>query len=83
MTRKEIQQEIYDVIQTSTETECVISDEKYLGQDMGLSSMEVFILMGDLEDNFGITIPTGCLRNVQTVGELSEVVIRILMEDER
>ncbi|MDO5409359.1 MAG: acyl carrier protein [Lachnospiraceae bacterium] len=80
MTLKEVQQEIYDVIQTSTETECVISDDKCLGADLGLSSMEVFILLGDLENNFGITIPAEYLREIQTVGDLSKLIIQILRE---
>lgn len=80
MKLSELRQEIHRIIQRSTETECVVSDEKCLGKDLGLSSMEVFVLLSDLEDAFGVAIPVKRLRKVQTVGDLSDVVIQALRE---
>lgn len=58
-----------------------ISDETDLFWDMGLSSVEVMVLLGDLEDTFGIDIPMEKLRSITTVGELSEIVLAVLTEE--
>lgn len=75
MERKGIKQEIYKVMKSSTETEKEITDDKYLSRDMGLSSMELFILIGDLEEYFGIMIPVDKLKYIQTVGDLCDLII--------
>ncbi len=75
MERKEIKQEIYKVMKSSTETEKEITDDKYLSRDMGLSSMELFILIGDLEEYFDVMIPVDKLKYIQTVGDLCDLII--------
>lgn len=81
MKLEKFRQKIYEVIQESTETECEILDEKYLSGDMGLSSMEVFVLIADLESAFGIMIPTNQLRYIQTIGDLCELIIEIVRKN--
>lgn len=80
MTLKEVKEEILKVIVESTETELDISESTDIAKDMGLSSMEVVVLLGDLEQRFGINIPVKRLRHVRKVGDLSDVVIALLME---
>lgn len=80
MTLKELKQNIIDTIVESTETECKVSEEMHLVTDLGLSSVEVVVLLSDLEDRFGINIPTSRLRYVQTVGDLINTVVSILSE---
>lgn len=78
MTAAEAEKEIYRIIAQSTETELAVTEETRLFEEMGLSSMEVFILIGDLEDVFGITIPASGLRSVRTAGDLGRYVLELL-----
>lgn len=75
MTEQDARKEIIDVVEKSTETELELTPDTDLFADMGLSSIEVMVMLSDLEDAFGIDIPAGELRNVSTVGELSEIIL--------
>jgi acyl carrier protein len=78
MTVEELNQEIYDVIYESTETELELTDDLHLITQMGLSSVEIMLMISDLEDRFGIELPVSELRNVSTVGQLCCVVLQAL-----
>ena len=55
-----------------------LTPDTELFADMGLSSVEVVVMLGDLEDVFGIDIPAADIRNVRTIGELRDLIIFIL-----
>ena len=76
MTVEEAKKEIIRVIRDSTENELELTEETNLFSDMGLASVEVMV--GDLEDTFGVDIPASRLRNVRTVGDICELVITLL-----
>ena len=80
MTVQEAKKEIIRVIKVSTETELDSTEQTNMFTDMGLSSVEVVVMLGDLEDTFGIDIPASRLRRVRTVGDMCELVIQILTE---
>lgn len=80
MTVQEAKKEIIRVIKVSTETELDITEQTNMFTDMGLSSVEVVVMLGELEDTFGIDIPASRLCRVRTVGDMCELVIRILTE---
>ena len=80
MTVQEAKKEIIRVIKVSTETELDITEQTNMFTDMGLSSVEVVVMLGELEDTFGIDIPASRLRRVRTVGDKCELVIQILTE---
>lgn len=80
MTVQEAKKEIIRVIKVSTETELDIMEQTNMFTDMGLSSVEVVVMLGELEDTFGIDIPASRLRRVRTVGDMCELVIQILTE---
>lgn len=80
MTVQEAKKEIIRVIKVSTETELDITEQTNMFTDMGLSSLEVVVMLGELEDTFGIDIPASRLRRVRTVGDMCELVIQILTE---
>ena len=80
MTVQEAKKEIIRVIKVSTETELDITEQTNMFTDMGLSSVEIVVMLGELEDTFGIDIPASRLRRVRTVGDMCELVIRILTE---
>lgn len=78
MTVEEVKQEIIQVIVEATETELTLTEGTGLFEDMGLSSVEVVVMLSDLEEAFGIDIPASELRRVRTVGDLCQLVISIL-----
>ena len=78
---QDVKKKIIEVIKESTETEITLTPETELFADMGLSSVEVVVMLGDLEDAFGIDIPAADIRNVRTIGELSDLIIFILKGD--
>ncbi|MGN0265848.1 MAG: acyl carrier protein [Oliverpabstia sp.] len=78
MNMQDVKKKIIEVIKESTETEITLTPETELFADMGLSSIEVVVMLGDLEDAFGIDIPAADIRNVRTIGELSDLIIFIL-----
>ena len=75
---QDVKKKIIEVIKESTETEITLTPETELFADMGLSSIEVVVMLGDLEDAFGIDIPAADIRNVRTIGELSDLIIFIM-----
>lgn len=78
MTIAELNKEIMDIIRKSTETEIEITDSTHLIRQMGLSSVEIMMLISDLEDWFDIVIPAARLRHVQTVGDLCQTVLEVI-----
>ena len=74
MTTEELNTRICDVIRSSTETELELHEDLNLITQMGLSSMEIMLMISDLEDAFGIELPISELREITTVGDLSVVV---------
>lgn len=80
MTVEEVKEKTMEVIRESTETELDITEDTGLYEDMGLASVEAYVLLCDLEDTFGIKIPASELRKVGTVGDLCRLVVQILRE---
>lgn len=74
MTTEELNTRICDVIRSSTETELELHEDLNLITQMGLSSMEIMLMISDLENAFGIELPISELREITTVGDLSLVV---------
>ena len=73
MNKDKTMKEIYKVILESTESEVDIEDGTDLVEEMGLSSMEVMVLLSDLEHEFKIMFPMDQLLQVRTVGELADI----------
>ncbi|HJB33245.1 MAG TPA: acyl carrier protein, partial [Candidatus Blautia merdipullorum] len=55
-----------------------LTEDTGLYEDMGLASVEAYVLLCDLEDTFGIKIPASELRKVGTAGDLCRLVIQLL-----
>ena len=78
MTIAQISQVIIDIIKDSTETELELTPQTHLVREMGLSSVEAMLLFSDLEDRFCIQIPVSALREIETVEDLTQVVIQCI-----
>lgn len=81
MTAEELNARICDVIRSSTETELELHKGLNLITQMGLSSMEIMLMISDLEDAFDIELPIPELRDVTTVGDLCQVVRQVICEN--
>ncbi|MDO4169329.1 MAG: acyl carrier protein [Lachnospiraceae bacterium] len=81
MTEKSVRKKIIEIMIDSTETEEKITEETRIIEDLELSSMEVMVLVADLEDALGIQIPISKISNVHTVGEFCDVLIEIIRND--
>ena len=80
MTIEKLNEHILSLVQESTETDFPITPETHLIRDMGLSSVEIMLLISDLEDHFDITISPTQLRNAQTIGDLTQLVAEELRQ---
>lgn len=78
MDQEKVIRRVMQVIRESTETEEELSENTTLYEELGLASVELYVLLCDLEDAFGITISAAALREVRTVGEICQVVNNIL-----
>ena len=70
MTEEERWAEYERILRESTEYTGEIRREYHLFYDMGLSSMEVMVLVGDLEDQLGVHLEISKLKQVKTVEDL-------------
>jgi len=78
LTIKQLEAEVIRIIQDSTEAETEITCQTHLVKTLGLTSVEIMMLVSDLEDRFGVHISSAKLRNVWTVGDLCRLIISVL-----
>lgn len=81
MTIAQLNKEILAVVSRSTETELEITENTHLLREMGLTSVEIMMLISDLEDHFDITIPANSLRGVQIIADLQSLVLDVIREN--
>ena len=79
MTLPEIKELIIDMITDASEADFQITEETHIINEIGMSSIEIMLMISDMEDRFGINIPTSRLRSVETVADLIRVVVDTLM----
>lgn len=78
MTEQQVIEKVIDIIVEASETEEDVTVDTLIIDDIGLSSMESILILGDIENEFGIDIPITGLRKVRTVGDLCQHVIEKL-----
>ncbi|MBP5291825.1 MAG: acyl carrier protein [Lachnospiraceae bacterium] len=78
MTEQQVIEKVIDIIVEASETEEDVTVDTSLIDDIGLSSMESILILGDIENEFGIDLPITGLRRVRTVGDLCQHVIEKL-----
>lgn len=79
MTEDAIRREVFSIIAKATDDGADTIDESTnLMLQLGLTSVEVTVLLSDLEYRFGIRIPSSCLRSVRTAGDLCRIVTQQL-----
>lgn len=80
MTLTQLNDDILALVRESTETDLPVTPATHLIRDMGLSSVEIMLLISDLEDHFDMTISPTQLRHAQTVGDLTQLVAEALQQ---
>lgn len=80
MTKQDVMDKVVEVIADSVEAEGEVTVDSHLISDLGLSSMEAMLILGDLENEFGIDLPINDLKGIKTVGDLAQHVIKKLSE---
>lgn len=67
-----MREKTYDILKNYTKLP--VDDEKEIMSDLGLDSVAVFSMIGDIECEFDISIPNRRLRKIYTVGDLIDLV---------
>ena len=78
MTEQQVIDKVIEIIVDASETEENVTTNTSIIDDSGLSSMESILILGDIENEFGIDLPISGLRKVRTVGDLCQHVIEKL-----
>lgn len=79
MTLPELKRMIIEMITEASDADFEITENTHIVNEIGMSSVEIMLLISDIEDRFGISIPTSRLRSVETVADLIRVVVDTLM----
>lgn len=83
MDRNEIIETIKAVISEETEiSKEDIQENSLLMRDLELSSLELLMMIGRLEETFGRSIKIEDLNQITTVGELADCLLKISGETE-
>jgi acyl carrier protein len=80
-TREKILRRLYDYLQPMAPQGVEVAEDTDLVATMGLDSNKVLDLLLDLEDDFDVLVPMEALVDVQTVGDLADVILSKLEED--
>ena len=78
MTAQEAKRAIIDSIIEITETEEIVTEETEVIRDLGLASVEVMMLLAELEDVYDVELSTKTVQYIKTVGELCDIIIEQL-----
>lgn len=80
MTIEQAKKKIIETIIEITDTEEEVTEETLIVHELGLSSMEVLVMIGELEDIFGVDLNMKQCGNVRTIGQLCDVIIAQLRQ---
>lgn len=78
MEQTEIEQKLIALIEPMLDKPIELSAETDLVQDVGLPSLKVMELIGEVEDTYDISYPMNDLQNVRTVRDLAASVHQLL-----
>ncbi len=76
----EIFEQICEVIQPFNKKDITITKETVFSIDLELDSLTVMDLLAEIEDEFDITVPLNMLPDLETVGQFTKAVHKLLSE---
>lgn len=57
-----------------------LDEETALQADVGMTSLQVMELVGEIEDEFDISMPLNRLPDIRTIKELSQEIVTVLAQ---
>lgn len=78
MNYETILQRVIDLFATMSDTDEEITVESELIEDLGISSMDVLLLITSLEEEFKIKVPEKALRKMVTIGDVVDTIISLM-----
>lgn len=79
MTIAEVKERVVEIIKDGIDYEGDITPEMNLIEEIGLSSLESMVLIGELESEFGIELPINEVKLVTNIGEMQDLIIKKLL----
>lgn len=76
----EIFEQICEIIRPFNKKNITISKDTVFSIDLELDSLTVMDLLAEIEDEFDITVPLNMLPDLETVGQFTEAVQKLLSE---
>lgn len=76
MTREEAKKTIMNTIVELTGTHEAITEESNIIRDLGVSSIQIMSMLGEMEEIFDVDLSVRKLRKIRTVGDLCEYIIK-------
>lgn len=68
-----VKEKIIDIIKNATDIENIEMDSNLM-DDLELSSLEIFTMFSDIEDEFGIKIPTDEIEKILSIEDIVRIV---------
>lgn len=78
MNYEDILKKVIALLSTMVDTEDEITADSELMDDLGISSMDVLVLISGLEEEFKIKVPEKAIRKMYTIGDVVDTVISSL-----
>lgn len=78
MTVNEAKKTIMDTIADLIDSDDALTEDMSLVRDLGVSSMKLLTMIGELEDIFDVDLNMKKIGNISTVGELCDYIIKQL-----
>lgn len=79
MTIDQVKERVIEIISDGVEYEGTITPDMNLIEEIGLSSLESMVIIGELESEFGIELPIKEVKEITNIGEMQELVIKKLL----
>lgn len=79
MSRKEAVDTIISIVKNVTKESGITEDSSFM-DDLDMASIDIFILLGDVEKEFHVKISEKYLKQIDTVGDMADLVIKLKEE---
>ncbi|MBR0379622.1 MAG: acyl carrier protein [Mogibacterium sp.] len=75
MKREEIFGELKEIVLDYLgEDDIRVSEDSSLTEDLGLTSLDLISIVGDIEDSFGISVEDEAMDSIETVGDVLDYI---------
>lgn len=78
MNYEEILKKVINMLAAITESENDVAADSELIDDLGISSMDIALLITSLEDEFKIKVPAGAIQKMFTVADVAEIIDELI-----